>query len=194
MKNTTQSEFDGVEREEMHLRNIEMRGFRRKDGLFEVEGRMQDTKNHDFNHPTPGRKVAAGGYIHDMGVRIIFDETMLVHAITTFTTSAPYITCPEGGMALQQVVGLRMAGGWSKEVSARLRGAASCTHLRELLIPLATTAHQTLGLMRIQEPVQTNAQGRPLPIDSCYGYAADGMVVATRWPQFHIQPASSSKE
>lgn len=187
---TNSSELASVEREELHLRAIEMRGYKRKDGLFEVEGRLTDTKREDFIHRPPGRAVAAGDYIHDMGVRLVFDDTMLVHDVQTFTNSAPYPPCPQGGEALQAIKGLRMTGGWSREVASRLRGARSCTHLRELLIPMATVAHQTLGFLKIQQPDVLSAQGRPVAIDSCYAYALDGPVVATRWPEFHIEPVS----
>ena len=34
-----------VAREELHLRRIELRGYRRVDGLYDVEARMVDTKS-----------------------------------------------------------------------------------------------------------------------------------------------------
>lgn len=172
-------------RRELHFRRIDMRGFQRDDGLFEVEGRVTDSKTHEFVHPEPGRTVPAGDYIHDMGVRLVFDEDMVVHDVHTFTDSAPYAACPEGGRALQSIKGLRIAGGWSREVRARLRGARSCTHLMEILIPLATVAFQSLGFLRIVQPEKLDTDGRPLQIDSCYAYAGDGEVVLHRWPQFY---------
>lgn len=177
-----------ITREALHLRRIEMQGYRRSDGLFEVEGRLVDNKSHDFVHPVPGRSVPAGAPIHNMGVRLVFDAQMLVHEVETFTDSAPYAACPEGGRALQSIKGLRMGGGWNRELRARLSGARSCTHLMELLSPMATAAHQTLGFLYVASPDRLDAQGRPLQIDSCYAYAADGEVVMRRWPQFH-QPA-----
>jgi len=38
----------GVAREELHFRRIDMRGYRRSDGLYEVEGRVTDVKPRDF--------------------------------------------------------------------------------------------------------------------------------------------------
>lgn len=172
-------------RRELHFRRIDMRGFERSDGLFEVEGRVTDSKTHEFVHPEPGRKVPAGEHIHDMGVRLVFDEDMVVHEVQTFTDSAPYAACPEGGRALQSIKGLRMAGGWSREVRTRLRGARSCTHLMEILIPLATTAYQSLGFLRVARPAKLDEERRPLQIDSCYAYAEGGAVVLHRWPQFY---------
>jgi hypothetical protein len=182
-----------VTREELHFRRIDMRGYRRSDGLFEVEGRVTDSKTHEFVHPAPGRTVATGEPIHDMGVRLVFDEQMLVHDVQTFTHDAPYAACPEGGRALQSIKGMRMAGGWSREVRERLRGARSCTHLMEILIPMATAAYQSLGYLRVAQPERLDADGRPLQIDSCYAYSAAGEVVLRRWPRFH-RPHGASDE
>lgn len=180
---TTNSPDAVPTREELHFRRIDLRGFRRSDGLYEVEGRVVDRKPCDFTHPGDGKTVAAYDPIHDMGVRLVFDRDMVVHDVQTFTASAPCEACPAGGRALQSLKGLRMTGGWSREVRSRLAGARSCTHLME--IPMATTAFQSLGFLRVTEPERFDATGRPAKIDSCYAYAADGELVLKRWPQFH---------
>jgi hypothetical protein len=177
-----------IAREELHFRRIDMRGFRRSDGLYEVEGRVIDRKPQLFEAGSGGRRVPAGEPIHDLGVRLVFDKDMLVHDVETFTAAAPYAPCPEGGRALQSLKGVRMASGWSREVRNRLSGARSCTHLMELLIPLATTAIQSLSSVRSDRPDPVDANGRPLKIDSCYAYAAEREVVLQRWPQFHVAP------
>jgi hypothetical protein len=177
----------GIERDELHLRRIEMRGYRRSDGLFEVVGKLVDTKPADFQAPF-GRAVPAGTPVHDMGVRIVFDSEMVVQAIGTVTDAAPYGECPAGGLALQALKGLRMTGGWGKEVRARIGGARSCTHLMELLMPLATVAFQSLAELRQRSPDALDADGRPRKIDSCYAYAAGGDLVRRRWPEFHEKP------
>ncbi len=174
-----------IAREALHLRNIDMRGYRRGDGLFEVEGRVVDRKTHSFAQPAPGRTLAAGETLHNMGVRLVFDEDLLVHDVETFTDAAPYPPCFKGGRALRSIVGMRMVAGWAQGIRSRLGGGRSCTHLMELLIPMATTAHQTLGYLRIQQPDRLDAHGRPVQIGSCYAYAPESEVVLQRWPQFH---------
>jgi len=171
-------------REELHSRRIDMRGFRRSDGLFEVEGRVTDRKSREFTPASGGRVVPAHEPVHDMGVRLVFDDSMVVHDVQTFTDAAPYPACPEGGRALQSLKGVRIAAGWNGEVRSRLSGARSCTHLMELLTPLATTAIQTMIALRMDQPEPLDANGRPRKIDSCYAYAAEGELVARRWPQF----------
>lgn len=174
-----------VTREELHFRRIDMRGFRRSDGLYEIEGRLTDRKPHDFVPVSGGRPVPAHEPIHDMGVRLVFDDDMLVHDVQTFIASAPYAECPEGGRALQSLKGLRMTGGWSKEVRTRVGGARSCTHLREILLVLATAAFQSLSVPRRGRPERLDATGRPMKIDSCYAYGAQRQLVLQHWPEFH---------
>lgn len=173
-----------VTREELHFRRIDMRGYRRSDGLYEVEGRVTDRKPHDFSPLLGGKRVPAHEPLHDMGVRIVFDGRMQVHDVQTFTEAAPYAICPEGGFALQSLKGLRMSTGWSSAVRERLGGARSCTHLLHLLMPLATVAFQTLSSQRQTEPLRLDATGRPVKIDSCYAYGAERELVRIHWPQF----------
>jgi hypothetical protein len=168
----------------LHVRQIEMRGARRADGLFQVEGRVIDRKPIVFTAASGGRTVPANEPIHDLGVRLIFNSDMVVVDVQTFTDAAPYSACPGGGQALQSMKGVRIGPGWSSEVRKRLSGARSCTHLMELLNPLATTAIQAVNPLRSGQPEPVDEEGRPKKIDSCYAYAADGELVRSRWPQF----------
>ncbi|MFP3606445.1 DUF2889 domain-containing protein [Paraburkholderia sp. SIMBA_053] len=177
-----------ADREELHFRRIDMRGFRRKDGLFEVEGRVVDRKPTDFTPASGGLMVPAHEPVHNLGVRLVFDQAMIVHEVHTFTEAAPYEICPEGGQALQSIKGLRIGAGWGREVRARLDNADSCAHLKELLIPLATTALQSMSALRSREPDALDASGRPKKIDSCYAYSAERELVMRQWPRFYRAP------
>lgn len=174
-----------VTREELHHRRIDMRGYRRSDGLYEVEATDVDRKAHAFEPLMGGKRVPLGEPLHDLGVAVVFDKDMVVHDVRTFTRSAPYDVCPDGGRALQSLKGLRMSAGWNKAVRDLLGGGKSCTHLMELLGPLATTAFQTTSALRRNQATPVDAAGRPLKIDSCYAYAAQGELVRMHWPQFH---------
>lgn len=175
-----------VTRDELHFRRIDMRGYRRSDGLYEVEGRVTDTKPRDFAPGAgAGKVVPADMPIHDMGVRLVFDADMVIHRVETFMDASPFPVCLGGGLALQTLNGVRIGNGWSREVRGRLGGTASCTHLMEILIPLATTAFQTMITERRDRAEPLDAKGRPRKIDSCYAYAAHTDVVQRRWPQFH---------
>ena len=174
-----------VTRKELHFRKIEMRGWERSDGLYEVEGHVTDQKPDVFTAVSGGRVVPAGEHIHDMGVKLVINQEMQVLEVSTFTTSAPYQDCMSAGTALQSIKGLRIASGWSSEVRRLLGGAQCCTHLMEILIPMGTAAFQSLTKIRQGEPDKLRANGTPTKVDSCYAYAANRAIVMQRWPNFY---------
>jgi hypothetical protein len=182
-----------VARRQVHHRSIDMRGYERSDGLFEVEGRVVDRKSDPFVGWLGGRDVAAGEPIHDMGVRIVFDRQMTVIDIETFTDAAPYAICPGGGLALQALKGLKMSSGWSRRVRERLATAQTCTHLMQILMPMATVAFQTLSPVRRAGELPRDATGRPLKVDSCHAYGAHNTLVRDHWPEYY-RPAPPSGE
>ena len=73
-------------------------------------------------------------------------------------------------------------------IRERLGGRASCTHLVELLSPMATTAFQTLWPFTRGRPEKLDAHGRPVKIDTCYAYASDREVVMQMWPVHYNGP------
>jgi len=79
-------------------------------------------------------------------------------------------------------------------VRDRLGGVQGCTHLVDLLGPLATTAYQTVFPYRAREDEERVARGetaprslgrRPKLVDSCHAFASDGEVVKRYWPAFY---------
>lgn len=160
-----------VEREELHHRSIEMRGYRRSDGLFDIEARLIDRKTEEMRN-TLGQRTPAGAAIHHMQLRLVVNEELLVVDVAACTLSAPYAQCPEATLSLQRLKGLRIGAGWSRAVRERLAGALGCTHLTELLAPLATVVYQSLWPVR-----QAKATRPTLRLDSCHAYASEGPLV-----------------
>lgn len=180
-----------TQRTPLHLRKIEMRGYRRDDGLYEIDGRVTDTKHHTIHLDRRG-DVAAGEPIHDMWVRLVVDESLLVHDIVAVSDATPYTQCREAVAPMRAIVGERIRAGWSMMVKAKLGGAIGCTHLMELLIPMATAAYQTISDVRLAAPDVLNSKGRPVKIDSCYAYARSRELVQHRWPEFYEAALSQS--
>ena len=46
-----------VERELTHTRRVRFEGYRRADGLWDIEGHLTDVKNHDFTLQTGVRRA-----------------------------------------------------------------------------------------------------------------------------------------
>lgn len=172
-------------REPSHLRRIECRGYRRADGLWDIEGHLVDTKPVETKHAWRGR-LPADEPVHDMWIRLTIDAAMMVHDVEAAVDSSPYPPCPRAAPSLGALKGHRIAPGWSILVKRLLGGVKGCTHLTELLMPLATTAYQTLGNERRTAPLPQGV--RPGKIDSCYAYASQREVVARFWPEFYEGP------
>jgi hypothetical protein len=175
-----------VEREALHVRRIECRGYRRRDGLWDIEGHLVDTKTTESEHAWNGR-LAPGEPVHDMWVRLTLDDAMAVRDIEAAVDRSPYPPCPHAAASLRALKGHRVAPGWSMLIKRLLGGVKGCTHLTELLLPIATTAYQTMGpFRRAREPA--GASSRPAKIDSCYAYSSQREVVGRFWPEFYDGP------
>jgi hypothetical protein len=181
----TTHESPEVTREELHTRSIRITGYRRSDGLHEVEGRLLDTKPVDFRPPSGERVVEAGAAIHHMGVRIVFDDEMTVRDVIAVADALPYAECAGGPATLKTLIGLRMTSGWATEVKRRLSGAASCVHLAGLMVPMAATAFQSMTLRRLQQ-AEASPEGRRPNVDSCVAYSRSGELVRKLWPTLWV--------
>ena len=66
-----------------------------------------------------------------------------------------------------------------------LGGVNGCTHLVELLGPVATTAFQTIYPIKSRRQESRPDAKKPLMLDSCHALASDGEIVKRHWPQFY---------
>ncbi|MCX7264938.1 MAG: DUF2889 domain-containing protein [Burkholderiales bacterium] len=114
-------------REELHHRQIDLRFYSRSDGLYEVEGRLIDTKTLPFKRQLSPVDTPAGAPIHNILVRLIVDETLLVHDAVAIMNATPFDTCTGAATTLAPLKGLRIGQGWNTRIREHLSGAASCT-------------------------------------------------------------------
>lgn len=175
-------------------RGIRCEGFRREDGLWEVEAHLADTRTYEA--PTPFRPtVPAGQPFHQMGLRVAFDDQREIREIEVAIDSHPFRECPGAVPNFQRLVGLRMGPGFNREVQARLGGEEGCTHVLTLLNNLATVAVQTLG-SQIRWDDRASAErvygldrdGKPPVVGACRGYGRGGEMVRRIYPEFHRPP------
>jgi hypothetical protein len=172
-----------VAREHLHDRRVHCAGFRREDGLWDIEGHLVDTKTYGFDNHQRGR-IAPGTPIHEMWLRVTIDDEMQIHAVQAATDHAPYSICPAILPNFQRLVGLRIGPGFRRKVSERLGGIEGCTHLVELLGPLATTAFQSMAGQRRARQAADPAH-RPRWLDTCHAHASSSAVVKERFPQHY---------
>lgn len=178
---------NSVPRREVHQRIIEMKAYARDDGMFDVEAHLVDTKPFDFDRVGSPQTLRAGDALHDLWVRLVVDEQFVVRDIQAASDITPYGLCKGAESTLKVLIGERIARGWSSKVKEKLRGTASCTHLMEVLIPLATAAYQGIRGTRTIEARRAETGGKPVQLDSCYAYSRHGEVVQRLWPQHYEQ-------
>jgi hypothetical protein len=168
-----------VARRHLHTRTIQCEGHERDDGLFDIEAQIIDTKAYDVEEPIRGHR-AAGTHVHDMQVRLTLDRTMTVRAIEATTNHAPYDVCPNVAPGYQKLVGAKVGAGWRKAVTEAVGRTKGCTHITELLMPMATVAFQTMGSWKAGPSV--DPADKPHFIDGCHAWASDGPVVKKLFP------------
>lgn len=170
----------------LHTRQVQCTGWEREDGLFEFEGRLSDVRAVDQDGARGNFPRKAGEPVHLISLRITVDPSFTIVAAEACSHQVPYRDCFEIAPAYQQLVGMQIKRGFTKAVKSLFEGELGCTHLTELLGPMATTAFQTLGpamerrrLARGEPPDDPNSLKRLL--GSCHGLRRGGQPAVIRW-------------
>jgi hypothetical protein len=194
-----------VERELMHLRDIALRGYRRSDGLFDIEAHLVDTKTPLEANRSGRQEAPPGTPIHGMWLRLTVSEDMVVVACEASSDFTPYAICPQAAPNFARLAGLKIGPGFNRAVAERVGGTHGCTHLRELLGQMATVVYQTLYPYRArkerEEAERRAAAGehhhgaasrkKPALVGTCIAYAPDSPVTLGRWPWLKDVPPAA---
>ena len=168
-----------IERELLHVRNIDCKGYKRIDNLWDIEGWITDVKTYPFDN-RDRNNIKAGEPLHGMGIRITIDEDMVIKDCVAITDFSPYNICSNITPNFKKIIGLKISAGFNKKVIGILGGIKGCTHLVELLKPIATTAFQTLAgykLSKTKTPFKKDMLTLSPIINTCYAWAAEGEIV-----------------
>ena len=169
-----------VTRDRLHRRTVTYDGFRRDDGLFDIEAHIVDAKDHDYELLTGVRD--AGTPIHDMWVRVTVDRKFVIRAIEAVTDGMPYPgACDSIGPAYGALVGASLIEGFRMRLHAAMGGVRGCTHLTEMLAYLPTAAIQTFaGLVREDE-----GDRKPFQLDRCHALESTTENVRRYYPKWY---------
>lgn len=176
---------DPVEREHIHTRTIICEGFRRSDGLWDVEAALQDVRTYGSDNEFRGGRIEAGEPVHGMSLRVTLDIEFVIHDLEAVSDFVPGAACTTVADRMRELIGLQIRSGWMKEVMERVGGIKGCTHLIGLLGPIGNTAYQTM-----YREVEAHNQSKPVVvkprvIDSCVAWASDGEKVKRKWPAYY---------
>ena len=168
-------------REAVHQRQINCNGFVRNDELYDIEAELTDHKTYAFPSDFRGT-VTPDLPVHHMILRITINKDRVIQYAETITITGPYAICPTANKVFHNLVGLQIGPGWRRKAQAAIGGRHGCTHITELLNPVATIAYQTLygekarqerrlGTMTDQDKRSSRAE----LANSCVGYADDSI-------------------
>jgi len=177
-----------VERELRHTRRVRYEGYRRADGLWDIEAHLTDIKNHDFDLKTGVRR--AGLPVHSMWIRITIDRRMNITAASASSDAVPYPGgCESIAPAYGKLVGLNLMKGFRKAAHELLGSVRGCTHLTEMLGGFPTAAIQTFAG---EMPEERGDGKQPFQLDQCHALVTTGETVKKWYPKWHRKEKSSA--
>ena len=179
-------------RTHLHNRAIDCQGYLRDDGMWDIEARIVDTKTYVIENRWRG-DLEPGVPIHNMGLRLTLDHNFTVHAVATTMDDQPHQICHHVLDNFQRLIGLRIGPGWNRKVKELLGGIDGCTHLVELLGPIATVAFQTTSsavareIARKAHPAlyadaEPDPAQKPFVLNGCYTWRSDSPAVQEVYP------------
>jgi hypothetical protein len=171
-----------VERELTHTRRVRYEGYKRVDGLWDIEAHLLDTKNHDFHLKTGVRR--AGQAVHDMWLRVTIDSSFTVLDAQASMDAVPYPGgCERIPPAYKKLIGFNLVRGFRQRVAESLGGIKGCTHLTEMLAGLPTAAIQTFAG---EVPEDTEHGPKPFQLDQCHALETTSDTVKKWYPKWYV--------
>lgn len=176
-----------IEREHLHTRKITCEGYKRSDGLWDIEAHLTDQRDYDCSYDKVhrGGKIAAGELVHDMFLRVTIDLDFFIHNAEACSDQTPFAVCTLAPEEMEKLKGIQIGAGWMKTVRSRIGSRTSCTHLMDLLGPISNTAYQTLHAALEEREKTLPKRGKPHILDTCVALATDREIVRRRWPEFY---------
>ena len=149
---------------------------------------MTDTKTYSINNNWRG-EIAVGEPLHEMLVRITVDNNFIIQDVWAKTENGPFEMCPEIAPAYKALTGIQMGPGWRKSIRQKVGGVQGCTHLTELLFPMATVAMQTIWPLqsknKSRKEVNRKSTNTPTVLNTCHAWASNSPVVKENAPKYY---------
>lgn len=171
-----------------HTRRVVCEGFKREDGLWDIEAYLLDTKTFTMMNKIEPDKVflEAGAPLHEMSIRITVDLELNILDAVASMDETPLPGCDNIAASYKQLIGLQIAPGFTRTTKELFSGTQGCTHLLELLGPLATAAFQATHQERENAANFWQDGDVPPPmLNTCHTLDSKGPVVQETWPHFY---------
>jgi hypothetical protein len=165
-----------------HRRRIQFEGYRRADGLYDIEAHLYDVKPMDYALSTGIRP--AGTPIHDMWIRVTHDAQYRIVEAVARTEAMPYPgVCERITPDYRKLVGLNLLRGFRKAVHDLFAHVKGCTHLNEMLLQFPSAAIQARSA---EQPDNADGPGgaQPFQLDQCHALDTHGEVAERYYPKW----------
>lgn len=193
-------------RESIHQRKIHCEGFRRQDGLIEIDGHITDLRPFPYYGHWEG-EVVDGAPIHEMWLRLTINQDKQIVDVEAAMDHTPFPRCLDVNTHYKRLIGLNIGTGLNKQVFDRVGGVEGCTHVTGMIQIMATTLFQALAseaqrilpnregksdtallqdrIRKVGAAFANSAEpGYPL-LNTCYSHAANSPVVQKLAPEFY---------
>lgn len=178
-------------RERLHLRRVSYEGFRRVDGLFDIEAHLTDHKDRDYTLAMGTRNKDIP--VHNMWARVTIDRRFEVIDMEAVTDEMPYPgQCNRIALEYKKLIGSNLLKGFRKAIAENMGGVKGCTHLSELLGYLPTAAVQTFA--GFKNEAESVAGKKPFQLDSCHALATDTETVRVYYPKWFTGETATAQD
>ena len=168
-------------RRRAHVRRIEIEGFLREDGLYELDASLVDVK--DVDYPLASGLRPAGVPVHLMRVRVTLDAAFTIVDAYACSDGVPYFgMCDTIGPAYRKLIGLSLVRGFRRTVGEMFADVRGCSHLTELLLSLPTAAIQTFATFRRDNDEEVE---KPFQLDRCHALETTTETVLRYYPRWY---------
>ena len=169
-----------VERELLHTRRVRYEGYKRADGLWDIEAHLTDIKNHDYHLKTGVRR--AGQPVHSMWLRLTIDRRFTIVDAAASSEAVPYPGgCETIAPAYRGLVGVNLVRHFRQKANELLGGVHGCTHLTEMLAGMPTAAIQSFaGEMKEEQ----DDGSKPFQLDQCHALETTTETVRIWYPKW----------
>ncbi|MFZ5569410.1 MAG: DUF2889 domain-containing protein [Thermodesulfobacteriota bacterium] len=167
---------DALPGEKIHTRNIDVSTYSMGEKCIIVEGILRDDRLKPYYRMTGEQHPPHT--VHCMAIRMqVSGDDLTITDITARFDSFPQADCPKTAGSLTQLIGWKIAPGFTQKVKNLIGGNTGCAHLTALLMAMAPAAVQGYWSNRSQKPRDENIPVEIMNqflIDTCWVWRREG--------------------
>jgi hypothetical protein len=174
--------LNSLKRRKIHCRNIKVSTYETDTEDLIVEGILKDDLL--ISHYDSSGAKCPPNTVHHMVVRILIGTASFqIDDIEVEMPAFPHKGCDETAKSLDQIKGMKIAPGFTDKVKNMLGGTRSCSHLKTLVLSMASAAVQGFWVHMTKE----RGSGGKTPdlmhryvVDTCWVWRKDGPLAGPR--------------